>query len=100
MFIGANFVACFKRSNKPLDMKLDAIVKHGNGRAHFKIRRENPGIYYASLVKYDGSWQFKPPEEITLVRGVRQWTGSHEDETLLSQLGKVIEEAYSKPSVT
>lgn len=78
-------------------MKLEAIVKYGNGRAHFKIHKENPGIYYANLLHYDGAKQFSPPHKITLIRGVRQWTGSHEDETLLNELGKVIEETYNKP---
>lgn len=82
-----------------INMKLEAVVKYGNGRARFKISKENPGIYYANLLHFDGSKEFCPPSEITLIRGVRQWTGSHEDEALLNDLGKVIEQSFNKPKV-
>jgi hypothetical protein len=80
-------------------MNLEATVQYGNGRACFKIHKENPGIYYASLMYFEGSQHSSPPQEIMLVRGVRQWAGSHEDKTLLNELVKFIEEAYRKSSV-
>ena len=96
VFIGANFVACFNR--KLYKMELNANVKYGNGSACFVIRKENPGIYYADLVYFDGSKKLEPPQKITLVRGIRQWTGSFDNPGLLNELGKVIEEAYQKMS--
>ena len=77
-------------------MELNANVKYGDGCARFAIRKENPGIYYAHLVYFDGDRKFSPPQKITLVRGIRQWTGSFDEPGLLNELGSVIEEAYHK----
>jgi len=77
-------------------MELNANVKYGNGSACFVIRKENPGIYYAYLIYFDGDKKLAPPQNITLVRGIRQWTGSFDEPELLNDLGKVIEEAYRK----
>jgi hypothetical protein len=77
-------------------MELETIVKYGSGRACFKIRREDAGIYYASLVYFEGDKKTRPPQEITLIRGIRQWTGSHDSTELLNQLGKSIEDLYNR----
>lgn len=77
-------------------MELNATVKYGGGRASFIVRKENPGIYYADLLYYDGDRKNSPPKKITLVRGIRQWTGSFNDPILLNEIGKIIEEAYEK----
>ncbi len=77
-------------------MELNANVKYGNGCACFIIRKENPGIYYAHLIYFDGDKKLSPPQKITLVRGIRQWAGSLDKPQLLNDLGKVIEEAYQK----
>jgi hypothetical protein len=76
-------------------MELNAIVKYGGGFAKFLIRKENTGIYYANLMHFDGEGN-RLPEKITLVKGIRQWTGSFDDSELLNGLGKVIEEGYYK----
>jgi len=88
---------CTSKENT-LEMQMEAIVNYGKGRACFKIRRENPGIYYADLMYYDGNDKHNLPEKITLIRGIRYWTGSYNDPTLLNQLGKIIEESYNKIS--
>lgn len=88
MLIQANFV---------IIMEFDANVKYGKGSACFRVRKENPGIYYADLVYFDGDKKKTPPKTITLVRGIRQWTGSCEDPELLNELGKIIEELYHLP---
>jgi hypothetical protein len=75
-------------------MELNANVKYGNGSACYIIRKENPGIYYAHLVYFDGHQKSAPPQNITLIRGIRQWKGSLDDRELLNELGKIIEEAY------
>lgn len=77
-------------------MQMEVIVNYGKGRACFKIRKENPGIYYADLLYYDGINKQDLPEKITLIRGIRHWTGSFNDPTLLNELGKIIEESYSR----
>jgi hypothetical protein len=79
-------------------MDLKANVKYGNGFAGFEIRKESPGVYYASLVYFNGDGKKNPPREITLVKGVRQWTGSHDDTDLLNELGRVIEESCNDSS--
>jgi hypothetical protein len=73
-------------------------VKYGKGEACFLIRKENPGIYLARLTYYNGDRTDNPPDEITLIRGSRHWTGSFADNTLLNELGKSIEDLFSKLS--
>jgi hypothetical protein len=68
-------------------------VKYGSGNARFRIRKENPGIYSADLLNFDGDKKSSPPQKISLVRGFRQWAGSSEDANLLNELGKIIEES-------
>ena len=74
-------------------MKMQALIKYGDGEAVYDIRRENPGIYSGTLVYYTGSVKTLPPDELTLVRGVRGWTGSCDDVQLLNDLGQVIIES-------
>lgn len=79
-------------------MELQANVKYGNGTAFYNIRKENPGIYLADLVHFEGDPQQSPPEQITLLRGMRYWTGSCDNEVLLHQIGKIIVDYLSRPS--
>lgn len=83
---------------KYLIMDLKASIKYGSGFASFEIRRESPGVYHAALVYFDGDEKKAPPPEITLVRGIRQWTGSLDDSDLLNELGRIIEESYHNSS--
>ena len=82
------------RANFVIIMEFEANVKYGKGRACFKVRKENPGIYFANLIYFEGDKKKAPPETITMVRGIRRWTGSCEDPALLNELGKVIEELF------
>ena len=77
-------------------MEFNANVKYGNGSACYIIRREIPGIYYAHLIYFDGDKKLAPPQKITLVRGIRQWTGSLDNPGFLNDLGNVIEETYQQ----
>jgi hypothetical protein len=74
------------------DISLEAMITYKAGEACYRIGREKPGVYSAVLVYYEGDKNDLPPDSITLVRGVRQWTGSHTDEVLLMQLGSRIEQ--------
>ncbi len=76
-------------------MEIMTSVSYKGALAHFLIRRENPGIYYADLVNYEGEEKKRPPKGITLIRGVRSWSGSVDDDFLLLKLGKAVEEAYT-----
>lgn len=80
-------------------IELEANVKCGSGRACFKIRKENPGIYLADLSHFEGAQKELPPKQITLIRGMRHWTGSCDNEVLLNQLGKIIENFLAQSSL-
>jgi hypothetical protein len=72
-------------------MEMEATVNYGDGKACFKIAKENPGVYQARLLYFEGSKKLCPPKEIVLIRGIRYWAGSHDDDDLLNKLGKIIE---------
>lgn len=50
------------------------------------------GIYDAHLERYEGPCGVTPPQDITLVRGVRRWVGSYEESYLVQELGRAIED--------
>jgi hypothetical protein len=72
-------------------MEWKAIVQFDDGLAHYSISPESNGIYQARLLQYDGTIDRRPPAEIILVRGYRQWSGSHSRQDLLNEIGKAIE---------
>jgi hypothetical protein len=79
-------------------MELDAEINYRNARACFKIHKESAGIYYANLIHFDGDKKLAPPPKITMIKSLRQWTGSHNDLELLNALGKIIEESQNASS--
>jgi hypothetical protein len=72
-------------------MEFEAVVPYGSGKAWYRIGRENPGIYHAELLTCDGTEKQQPPAAITLIRAVRGWIGSGNDEILINELGRLIE---------
>ena len=74
-----------------LQVELEVMVNYKGSDACFSIRPERNGIYTASLISFTGESNQSPPEKITLVKGVRNWAGSIEDDILLSELGKFID---------
>ena len=72
-------------------MEMKAVVPFEDGMAHYLVSPESSGIYQARLVEFEGSTDRKPPEEVILVRGYRQWSGSYERQDLLNSLGEAIE---------
>jgi hypothetical protein len=73
-------------------MKVTASVEFKGGTAHFAIRSANSGIYHANLLRYEGNTFDTPPNEVTIIRGVRQWTGSCNEDLQIEKLGEVIAE--------
>ena len=73
------------------NVELETIIKYRSSAACYRIQNESEGIFSANLLYFDGDDNLAPPEGITLVKGIRNWTGSVEDETLLSELGKFID---------
>jgi hypothetical protein len=72
-------------------VELEAIITYRSSSARFKIQNENEGIFTANLLNFDGDCTSAPAQKITLVKGIRYWTGSIDDEILLSELGKFID---------
>ena len=79
-------------------MELEATVNYGDGKACFKIVKENPGVYHARLLYFEGSKKLSPPKEIVLIRGIRYWAGSYQDDDLLNKLGTLIEDFLNEES--
>lgn len=72
-------------------MELNAVVPFEDGVAYYTISPERNGIYQARLLRYEGQSDKRPPAEVILVRGYRQWSGSYERQDLLNEIGNVIE---------
>ncbi len=70
---------------------MEAIITYRSSSARFKIQNENEGIFTANLLNFDGDYTSAPAQKITLVKGIRYWTGSVDDEILLNELGKFID---------
>lgn len=79
-------------------MVFEASVSFDSGKAWYRISRENPGIYYAELLTYNGAGDQIPPANITLIRAIRGWKGSDKDDILINQLGLLIEAYLIKPA--
>ena len=75
-------------------MELEATIKYRSSNALFKIQKESEGIFTATLLRFNGGNTIAPPVRITLVRGIRNWTGSTDDEILLGELGKFIDNRW------
>lgn len=71
---------------------MEAHIFYRGGDACYRIQQEAEGIFTAHLLSYSAvDAEDLPPYCITLVRGIRYWTGSVKDEILLSELGKFID---------
>jgi hypothetical protein len=82
-------------------MELKAKVRFEDGEAQYKVSPDRNGIFQARLEYFNGNSQRTPPQEIILVRGYRQWSGSYDRQDFLNQLGSAIEterEYYSRLS--
>jgi hypothetical protein len=80
-------------------MKLEAIMKIEDAVAHFTVSHRGPGLYHAHLIRFNGNPDLAPPSRIILVRSVRQWTGSSDNQALLNNLGDVIDRAVSEAPI-
>lgn len=79
-------------------MELETIISYRSKNACYKIQSESEGIFTANLLSFDGEDNLAPPAGITLVKGIRNWTGSVEDEVLLGELGRFIDENWPPDS--
>ena len=81
-------------------MESEVHFLYKGGMAYFRLSKEASGIYFAHLTNYDGATENSPPKEITIIKGIRCWKGSAEDEMLLNQLGSFIENPSQSTSTT
>jgi hypothetical protein len=72
-------------------MQIRAIVKYREAYAEYTLTQEEPGIFAGTLVSYKGSTHDLPPPIVTLTKGVRRWSGSFYDQSLIDDLGEIIE---------
>lgn len=72
-------------------MEFKAIVNFLGSLAHYRVRTEAKGVFAAHLEKYEGPDSVSPPEEVTLVRSVRHWSGSYSEQYFIDELGEEIE---------
>ena len=72
-------------------MELEIILKLNGGRTCYRIHQENAGIFTACLTSCEGEALQNLPEEIAMIKGVRNWTGSVDDYPLLRHLGAQID---------
>lgn len=72
-------------------MNLNVSVRFRNALAHYTILREANGVFLAQLEGYEGAPADAPPVSILLIRSLRRWTGSFDNEGVLEALGQAIE---------
>jgi hypothetical protein len=73
-------------------VKLNATIKIGEAKADFEFSPRGPGLYQANLKSITGRPSHPPPSTIILVRNVREWSGSCDDDNLINSLGRVIDQ--------
>jgi len=73
-------------------VKLNATIRIGQSRAEFELSPRGPGMYQADLKGIKGRPSQPPPSSIILVRNVREWSGSCDDDNLINSLGRVIDQ--------
>lgn len=72
-------------------MDIEAVVNYRDDFAYYQVLGNGDGVYQAHLLRFYGSPESMPPDEITLVRGIRKWVGSCSIPQLVNDLGGVIE---------
>ena len=66
-------------------------IQYGKQQVCFRIYKESPGVYFAEHLHAKSESKKTPQQSITLVRGIRYWTGSSDDAHLHDLLGQAIE---------
>ena len=74
-----------------MSMWFSAIAGYKGGLAHYKIMPENTDLFHAYLERYDGKASNQPPQNMVLARGLHHWSGSTDEQSLLDELGEVID---------
>lgn len=77
-------------------MELTATVQFYGDPAHYTVSQEKEGIYNARLLSYEGPNIMAPPDNVILVRSVRKWSGSYNEQDFIEELGRAIDERQRK----
>lgn len=72
-------------------MDVEAQINYKDSPVRFRIRQERKGIFTACLISPEDANNRDLPKEITMIRSIRNWTGSIDDEKLLRELGGCID---------
>lgn len=80
-------------------MELRTIMYVNGGEACYSLASDGRGMFQAMLLHYNGDPNGMPPQCITLVRGLRKWTGSSDNEQVLQYLGEVIDSAIQEAPI-
>lgn len=83
---------------QPEMMDFEVQISYNGDEACFQIFRDAPGVYYAELLYYTGYHKRMSVKNLTLMRGIRYWTGSSDDTLLHQSLGKAIETFLQIPT--
>jgi hypothetical protein len=70
-------------------MMMEVVIVYKGALAFYNVIHEKDNVYSAFIIKYDGQVQLE--STLTLVKSIRHWTGSVEDDELLFELGRSIE---------
>lgn len=88
-------LCCLIVRHNDFKVELEAKIIYKSSSACYKIQNDTEGIFTANLLYFDGDKTIAPPKGVTLVKGIRYWTGSIDDEILLTELGKYIDEYWT-----
>ena len=73
-------------------MELNISVSYLGAVANYKVISEHQYLFHAQLLSYDGSLDYSPPPaNLVLVKGVRCWLGSFDQQGFINELGNAIE---------
>ncbi|MBB1286567.1 hypothetical protein HRH25_19450 [Flavisolibacter sp. BT320] len=72
-------------------MNCRASVLFQNAIAHYTITEEEEGVFLAHLQHFSGLSEETPPLKILLMRGIRRWIGSLDNQQVLDALGHAID---------
>lgn len=72
-------------------MNCSASVLFQKAIAHYTITEEEEGVFLAQLQHFSGLSEETPPVQILLMRGIRRWIGSLDNQEVLDALGHAID---------
>ena len=72
-------------------MDVTAVVLHKGALAHYAVHGERDEVYEAHLLRYSGSQENKPPQDIAFSKEGRHCTGSTAEQDLMDDIYNAVE---------